>query len=399
MKILRSLLNAILVVSLSSALAASAQSASSQTGRIHGHVTSYTGEAQSSGMICLSADGGVTLAYTFPVDAHGNYAGEARPGSYSLIFRMPDTPPSLWIDSINGIVITAGQDLEQNDDMSRQEFINDLPDEQKKQLEELKKQNAAAQSQDKIFKAINADLTVASQDLKDADNARGTAGRELGRTTAASDLDARAEAIKSAKCTEAESLMLKDLASLKDSGLTADETALWESLARAQIGLKKYEDAEKSFKHILEIQSASTSPKSDVEARANAGLGEIYARTGKALEAGKAYDLAVQLDPAHAGLYLRNEAFVFMQAGDADAQIAAAEKAIKTEPRDPLAYYIKGNGLLKKSGVDLNAKNLVLPPGSAEAYQKYLTLAPNGPYAPEVRAVLHRTEKRTSAAN
>ena len=47
-------------------------------------------------------------------------------------------------------------------------------------------------------------------------------------------------AIKSAKCAEAESLMLKDLQSIKESGLSADETTLWENLGRAQAGLKKY---------------------------------------------------------------------------------------------------------------------------------------------------------------
>ena len=67
--------------------------------------------------------------------------------------------------------------------------------------------------------------------------------------------------------------------------MSADETTLWENLGRAQAGLKKYEEAEKSYKRVLEIQTSSESPKPDVQAFANAGLGEIYARTGKAAEA------------------------------------------------------------------------------------------------------------------
>ena len=168
--------------------------------------------------------------------------------------------------------------------------------------------------------------------------------------------------------------------------------------AGRRIGLKKYDEAEKSYKHVLEIQAASGSPKSDVQAFANAGLGEIYARTGKASEAAKAFDLAVQLDAAHAGMYLRNEALVFLQAGNAEAQVAAAEKAIKAEPKDALPYFIKANGLLKKSGVDLASKHFDLPPGCAEAYQKYLSLAPAGSYAAEVQSVLRRAEKSTKAA-
>jgi tetratricopeptide (TPR) repeat protein len=348
-------------------------------------------------MIGLSTDAGVTSAYTFSVDSKGDYAGEAAPGRYLLIYRMPDTPPSLFIDSISSVVIDAGKDLRQDDDMSRQAFIDELPDEQKKELEDLKKQNTAAQGQEALVKTINADLAVASQELKESDAARTTAIKELGKTADPAEINAKAAAIKSAKCAEVESLMLKDLQSIKESGLSADESTLWENLGRAQVGLKQYDEAEKSYKRILEIQ-ASGKPNPTAQAFANAGLGEIYAHTGKSSEAAKAFDLAVQLDPSHAALFLKNEALAFLQTGDAEAQVAAADKAIKADPRDALAYYVKANGLLKKSGVDLAAKHYDLPPGCAEAYQKYLSLAPSGPYAAEAQAVLRRSQKGTTAA-
>ena len=394
MKILSSVLFAILSMSL---LPVYAQPSAAPMGKIHGHVINYTGQPQPAGLICLSTDNGVTVAYTFPVDAHGNYAGEAAAATYTLVYRMPDTPPSLWIDAINNITITAGKDLEQNDDMSRQSFIDELPDEQKKELEELKKHNAAAQNQEQLIKTINADLKVVAQDLRDADDARATAARELGKAADPEQIDTKAAEIKSSKYGEAESITLKDLTAIKESGLNPDATTLWENLGRAQMGLKKYDEAEKSYKHLLELQASEGNPKPVVQAFANAGLGEIYARTGKAPEAVKAYDLAVQLDAAHAGLFLKNEALVFMQTGDADAQVAAAEKAIKAEPKDPTAYYLKANGLLKASGVDAAGKHIDLPPGCAEGYQKYLTLAPAGPYAAEAQSMLQRAEKRTKA--
>ena len=395
MKVFNSAIIGIFAVTLLPALALQA---TAQTGKIHGHVTDYTGKPQPAGMIGLSTDAGVTSAYTFPVDSKGDYSGEAAAGRYLLIYRMPDTPPSLFIDSISNVVIDAGKDLRQDDDMSRQAFIDELPDEQKKELESLKKQNAAAQGQDSLVKTINADLNVASQDLKESDTARTAAIKELGKTAEAADIDAKAAAIKSAKCAEVESLMLKDLQSIKESGLSADESTLWENLGRAQVGLKRYDEAEKSYKRILEIQTASEKPNGTAQAFANAGLGEIYARTGKAAEAAKAFDLAVQLDPSHAALFLKNEALAFLQTGDSEAQVAAADKAIKADPRDALAYYIKANGLLKKSGVDLAAKHFDLPSGCAEAYKNYLSLAPGGPYASEAEAVLHRAEKGTKAA-
>jgi tetratricopeptide (TPR) repeat protein len=395
MKIFSSALLGVLALSLLPALA---QQPAAQTGKIHGHVINYTGQPQGIGLIGLSTDNGATVIYTFPVDAHGNYAGEVPAATYTLVYRMPDTPPSLWIDAINNITIIAGRDLEQNDDMSRQSFIDELPDEQKKELEELKKQNASAQNQEQIIKTINSDLSVVARDLKDSDAARNTAVKDLGKTADPAEIDAKAAAIKSSKCAEAESLTLKDLQTIKESGLSADETLLWENLGRAQTGLKKYEEAEKSFKRVVEIQASSGSPKPDVQAFANAGLGEIYARTGKAPEAGRAFDLAAQLDAAHAGMYFRNEALIFMQVGNAEAQVAAAENAIKVDPRDAGPYFIKANGLLKESGVDLAARHFDLPAGCAVAYERYLTLAPNGPYASEAQAVLRRAGKGTTAA-
>lgn len=395
MKIFISALLGFIALSL---LPAAAQQPPAQTGKIHGHVINYIGQPQGIGLVGLSTDNGVTVAYTFPVDSNGNYAGEAPAGTYTLVYRMPDTPPSLWIDAINNITVTAGNDLEQNDDMSRQAFIDELPDEQKKELEALKKQKATAQSQDQLIKSINSDLSVVARDLKESDAARSMAAKDLGKTAEPADIDAKASAIKLSKCTEAESLTLKDLKTIKESGLSADETLLWENLGRAQTGLKKYEEAEKSFKRVIEIQTSSGNPKPEVQAFANASLGEIYARTGKAPEATRAFDLSAQLDPAHAGMYLRNEALIFMQVGNAEAQVAAADNAVKVDPRDADSYFIKADGLLKKSGLDLTAKHYDLPADCRAAYERYLTLAPSGAYASQAQAVLRRGGKGTTAA-
>ncbi len=107
-----------------------------KTGKIHGRVINPTGQPQGGGTVSLSSDGGHTLDFTFPVDSTGNYSGEAKPGTYSLVYRAPDTPPGQMVDEIRGIKIVSGQDLEQNDDMSRQEYIDKMTPDQKKQLED-----------------------------------------------------------------------------------------------------------------------------------------------------------------------------------------------------------------------------------------------------------------------
>src|ERR1039458_5443639 len=111
-------------------------------GKIHGRVINPTGQPQGGGTESLSLDGGHTLDFTFPVDSTGSFSGEAKPGTYTLVYRAPDTPAGQMVDSIRGIKIVAGVDLAQDDDMSRQEYIDKMTPDQKKQLEDLKKANS-----------------------------------------------------------------------------------------------------------------------------------------------------------------------------------------------------------------------------------------------------------------
>jgi hypothetical protein len=99
------------------------------------------------------------------------------------------------------------------------------------------------------------------------------------------------------------------------------------------------------------------------------------------------------VNSTQAVFYLTNEAKIFYQIHNADAQIAASDDAIKadTDPNDPklaIDYYLKANGLVPKTTMDPKTQKLVAPPGCMEAYQKYLDLAPTGPYASEVKDIL-----------
>jgi tetratricopeptide (TPR) repeat protein len=136
------------------------------------------------------------------------------------------------------------------------------------------------------------------------------------------------------------------------------------------------------------VDAASKKPAPEVQGLAQAGLGEVYARTGKIDDAAAAFDAAAKANPPQAAFYLKNETVIFFQLNNGDAQIAAANKAIAVDPSNALLYYLKGNGLVQKTTEDPSTHKLVAPPGCLEAYQKYLELAPNGPYAQEVKGIL-----------
>jgi tetratricopeptide (TPR) repeat protein len=352
------------------------------TGKIHGHVTNPTGASQTVGSVSLSTDGGKSSKYTFPVSATGDYTGEAAPGTYSVVFRQPDTPPDKMVDSFDGVKVIVGQDVLQDVDMSRKAFVDKLPAEQQKQLEELKKHNSEAMKANEVIKNLNADLRVVAQNIKEADTARAAAIQALGATAAKADVDAKEAEIKAAKYGEIETLMLRDTAAKPDASV------LWAQLGQAQVGLKKYDAAEVTFKKALELEAASKKPNPAIQGLSNSGLGEIYARTGKVPEANAAYDAAAKVNPTQAGFYLKNEAVIFFQMNNGDAQVAAADEAIKLDPTQAVLYYLKGNGLVQKTTVDPKTHQLTPPAGCIEAYQKYLELAPTGPYATEVKGII-----------
>ena len=382
----------VLAFALSPALAQQPAAAAQEMGKIHGQVINPTGQPQGGGSVSLSNDGGQTTKVELPVAPDGNFSGEAPAGTYVMIYRAADTPKGQMVDEIKNVKIIAGQDTQQNDDMSRQEFIDKMTPEQKKQLEELKKTNAAALQANAVINHLNADLKQVAQDKKDIDGALAAAAQQLGASATKAAIADKSEEIKTAKYNDIEAMMTKDVAA------KPDEAILWTDLAFAQAGLKKYDDAITNYKKALDLENASKKPRPEILGVAESGLGEVYARTGKVQDAQAAYDAAAKADPPRGPIYLKNETIIYFQQGNADAQAAAADEAIKADPNDAILYYLKGQALVQKATVDPKTQRIVLPPDCTAAYQKYLDLAPTGPFATEVAGILQQAGEKVSSS-
>jgi tetratricopeptide (TPR) repeat protein len=160
---------------------------------------------------------------------------------------------------------------------------------------------------------------------------------------------------------------------------------------------KRLESAVQDYNKAIEIkqaeQPAQGAASKDPEARAKTlaayynNLGEAYAKTGKFDDAVKAYDSAAKSQPTNAGQYYFNAGAQLTNAGRVDEAIAEFDKCIAADPTKADAYYQKGVNMLGKMTVDKDGKTTAAP-GTAEAFQKYLELDPNGKYADSAKQLL-----------
>jgi tetratricopeptide (TPR) repeat protein len=77
---------------------------------------------------------------------------------------------------------------------------------------------------------------------------------------------------------------------------------------------------------------------------------------------------------------------VLTNAGKVDEAIVAFDKCIAADPTRAEAYYQKGVNLLGKA--TLQGDKTVPAPGTVEALQKYLEIAPTGPNAQSAKDLL-----------
>ena len=76
----------------------------------------------------------------------------------------------------------------------------------------------------------------------------------------------------------------------KDTELKPDEALLWVNLGTGRPGSRSTTMPSPRIRRQLDLETASKKPRPQVIGIADAGLGEIYARTGKVPEANAAYD-------------------------------------------------------------------------------------------------------------
>jgi tetratricopeptide (TPR) repeat protein len=175
----------------------------------------------------------------------------------------------------------------------------------------------------------------------------------------------------------------------KASEMAPDQPVIWANLGDAQINLAK---TKTGAEHDDALNKGMDAYKKTLELKPDdAGVHNNYAL---ALAQNKKFDeaeaelaKAAQLDPPSAGKYYYNLGALLVNNGQSEPAGAAFKKAIDADPNYADAQYQYGIYLIGKATLGGDGKYDPVP-GTREAFQKYLDLKPDGPYAESAKGML-----------
>jgi tetratricopeptide (TPR) repeat protein len=167
------------------------------------------------------------------------------------------------------------------------------------------------------------------------------------------------------------------------------------NLGMAYSGAGEYQEAITMLQQAAIMQPAATTYME---------LGTDFAELGRTQEATATCDKILAVDATatslQAGCY-KNIAIVLTNAGKMADAVAPLQKATQLNPQDAPSWKLLGDALSSTMATKSeHGKTIyVIPPGTIEAYQKYLQLQPNGPYAEQVKSTLEALARISKPAS
>jgi len=175
----------------------------------------------------------------------------------------------------------------------------------------------------------------------------------------------------------------------KATEMAPDQSVIWANLGDAEINLSKTKtgaDHDDALNKGMEAYKKTLELKPD-----DAGVHNNYAlalaQSKKFEEAQAELAKAAQLDPPSAGKYYYNLGALLVNNGQIEPAGEAFKKAIDADPKYADAQYQYGIYLIGKAKLGADGKYEPVP-GTREAFQAYLDLKPDGPYAESCKGML-----------
>jgi tetratricopeptide (TPR) repeat protein len=185
----------------------------------------------------------------------------------------------------------------------------------------------------------------------------------------------------------------------KASELDPKQVAVWAQLADAYVGSAQKKTGPEfdatMAKGIEAYGKALELNPADAATHNNFAL--ALAKAKKFPEMQAELQKAAELDPPKAGQYYYNLGALLVNAGQSEPAGAAFKKAIELDPNHADSYYQYGVYLVGKASFAADGK--VTPvPGTVDAFQKYLQLAPTGQFAESAKGMLSSMDTKVDTA-
>lgn len=121
-------------------------------------------------------------------------------------------------------------------------------------------------------------------------------------------------------------------------------------------------------------------------------LGTLLAEDGRVEEALEDFAMAARLDPVRAATYQFNRGATLLNGGHPQEALPLLRRATDADPTLAVAHFFLGLALFQTAPrvEGEPGEQVTDQPGAIEAFQRYLQLEPDGPYADSARAYLEQ---------
>jgi tetratricopeptide (TPR) repeat protein len=309
--------------------------------------------------------------FAIKTDKKGEYFSlGVTPGKYkvSLYKNDDDAKADKPMFFVNGFPVVTGEntvDFDLKKEQEKQAQGQGLSPEQLKQQQEAAEK---AKKENATIKTLNDKITAATTSMK------------------AGDFDAAVATMTEATQLDPSRDVLWGILADAYRGSANKETDRAEKQKRLDEAVADYNKAIDLKQKAMEADAKKNPDDPKRLAGYYNNLGDAAAKDGKIDDAIKAYDQAAKVNPEMAAAYYFNEGAVLTNAGKVDEANAAFDKCIAADPTKAEAYYQKGVNLMGKA--TLQGDKTIPAPGTIEAFQKYLELAPNGPNAQNAKDLM-----------
>jgi tetratricopeptide (TPR) repeat protein len=185
---------------------------------------------------------------------------------------------------------------------------------------------------------------------------------------------------------------------LAEQGTTAKDirnhALVWANLGQAYEFAGRYAEAAGAFQKAVELSPQAPYYEHLSTNLANAGAAQTDPKTAEAkiADAGASCEKAAAIDPTGTARCWKNVGIILSNKGKLPEAVVPLQKAAQADPKDAQTWFLLGGAFSSKIDSKQQGDKLIyiIPPGTAEAYQKCVDAAPSGPYASQAKAALEQ---------